>query len=369
MNKTSQFSTNKFNFQLGKDTKPYADENALITDSPKEVQSLLIGIYRESQKYNSRGQISDKESFEESLADMEISLGDMFSHSLINLGREIDNGQSIITKYRSSLENSQATLFDSNIQRLNMKRQIFFENYCNSLFEKKIMLSESINILDSQNQKNDLFGSNDKQNINLFLSMCNEQYEAIIRSSTRLYKINEKADLIQSKLRSYKIKSDNFQSDFSRRFKTTDSFTGADDQKQFNSTTEKLFADYKAHVEERKRFLEKRNTDKSLFSKNPEKKSGYSFGTGNRFSTGQPKANYGANNMFTSTFSKSNKAVASKPENSITLTPDSSSKKNDITPQIKQNSPSVGYTGFNPNGSGTPWAPKKSIDGFRPDPE
>lgn len=369
---TFQFSSNKLNFQAGKTEKPYANENEIISDTPREVQSMIVDIFKVSQKYSKHNQVQGNESFEESLANMENSLDNMFSQSLVNLGSEIDYGKRNIEKYKTSLDYSQTILLDISNDQPSSNRRMFLHNYCQSLFEKQNLINESINILDSQFQDKALSESNYERSINLLLSTIKEQHEAIIRSSSRLYKINEKMELIRNKLQSYSsfdFNSDSFSNPQHPESNAKDLFLDLNNDKQIiTTTTGKLIADYRAHMEERRRNLEKHITDRSLFVKYPAQKGGFTFGTGNKNGF---KTNFGANNIFSSAFSgNTNRTIASKPENAVLSTPDTNSIKNakDLTP-VQKSSPSAGLTGLHLNsGSSTPWAPRKGAGGYRDDP-
>lgn len=349
-----QFKSNYGNFQMRKTEKQYADENALISDSPNEVQSIIINIYQIAQKYNSHDQIKGDESFEESLCKMSDSLDEMLSHSLMRLTHEIDFGTASIFKYRTFLEDAQSSLLDTDFNDSRSKKMSFFNNYCTSLFEKENLINESIRSLNLQTKTEDLNSFDNQNIINLLISICKEQHDAIIRCSSRIYTLNEKIELVRKNLRSY-----------SRRFKSKplDATYSANDSKEISSSTQKLISQYQAFIEERKRNLEKRNLDRSLFTKNTKaKNTGFAFGTGNRF--GIAKANYGANNTTYSVgFSvKSNQSKFSKPQDQVLSTP-TKSFTTDLTPTRKPEL-TGGLSGFQA-GRYTPSAPKKNGGGSR----
>lgn len=354
-------------FQIGKNEKHYADENALISDAPYEVQRLIVDVYKISQKYDQNDRVNVNESFETSLCDIDESMSNMLNHSIVNLTREIDFGQEEIDNYRNNLEEAQIAFFEDN-KNQNSKKNNYFDKYCKKIAEKHDYISKSIQILESQinSSASSSFPSsnlkNEKDNYHLITLMCKEQHDAIIRCSARIYRLSERTEEIRNKLLQYtsftlKTNSNTHDSD-----KLLSSFNK--NETLYSSYTSKYLHDYKEHIEEYKRKLERRITDKSSFKKDaPKQTFGFSFGTGNSLSNGFPKANYGTNNMFSSPSKlNTNATITSNPINSVLSTPtkqapSTSNRQNSnhfSTPSKAASPMKEAFSGILPTGIGAP---------------
>ena len=294
--------------------KPFCDENSSIDNSPPEVQKMIVEIFNISHSYNKKDKkicSGDNINFENEMFEVESAIQKSLNKSLISLAREIDHGKNQISFSRSQMEEMWGILKSEN------RKKLFIKSYFDIILKKQKEINEVIQFLQNEFGDNRTVINRIKHASDLIAS-TKSQHNAILRCSSKIYELRKKTEFVREKVDAY------------LKVETRDRIPSHDGN-EF-SLVKQLEKDFKNQQNERRRNLEKRETDPTKFIQKAQTSQpfSYSFGTGNNNILGAPKKN------LTSTTSANANHVETS---SIFSTPTSS--KNVVTPTLNKSGGSL----------------------------
>lgn len=340
--------TQGFNFQTSVLTpsKPFADENELLSKSPPEVQNAILDIYEISQKYSHNNTISESESIQKSLTNLHETIHSKFFPTLFHLAEEIDYGNDFIQENHLPLNTYQA-VYNASSSSANSK---FLSMYFDKLVHRYNSLNQSIKNLETH--ITDQFNHPPNHNCSdILLLVLKQQNDAILRCSSRLYAINERSRQLEDRLKA----QTSYSFTFHGKNRSANSQNSEETVVLSNSFKKGIQEAIRKHKENRIMELEKRYTNPEFFRPKPAAAGGLGAG----FKFGSVPTNFGKNNQTTASFGATNQSQPKSFNQAITSTPTSFKGQNDLTP-TKTSATGAGYSGLGGGAGGvTPTAPKK----------
>lgn len=221
----------------------------------------LIKVANEFQKDNTP--LEGVDAFEKRLANIEESATKAYVHTVMTLASEIDHGNTAIAEYRSLLETARRDY--TLALRPKHSTSPFLQRYVDSIQKRGKILEDSIDSFDKALD----FDDNARSSQSL-RDVLIQQQEAIIRCSSKLSEIKERASEIQKEV-VMKLKSNGM--DASEIEKVESDEVGI-------SRASIVKEEYEQFLQNRKRDLEKHDLNEEKYKKPEQKSSGFSFGSG-----------------------------------------------------------------------------------------
>jgi hypothetical protein len=248
------------------------DTNGVKADTV-EAARVLVQLDETIRLYGEHAQaIEDAEIFENSLREIEENLTRAVKHTVVTLASEIDHGRSEITSFRDSLEISRQD-FATARQGARKSPSQFLIRFQSEIQKRSAILSEAIN-----NFEDNLTQNQEQQSSQALVDVLQHQHEAIVRCAARVARLKERSLDVQRRLKEMRARDPAFAQE------------PADDLEdgEVRTLVESVIKQYQDFRDDRKRNLEKRNTDPTKFKKPvvPARGFGPGFGTGQKSTFG-----------------------------------------------------------------------------------
>lgn len=216
-------------------------------------------------------------------------------HSMVTLANEIDNGNIAISEFRHELETSKRYLVVAS-NPVHSYQSPLLSRYIHSIEKQSEIINEAISSFD-----NILNHEEAQPNSQSIKELLRQQHDGIARCSTRISKLEQRANEIRSAV----IMK------FKRKGYETSDFESYNDVEMKSSIEKSINDEYNQFLQNRKRDLEKRETNADKFKKPAQQTgglgggSGFKFGGfgsnsgfGNKTGTGTTTGGFGSNNSF-----------------------------------------------------------------------
>lgn len=324
-------------------TQQLVQESQRISDISEEAQQIFIQVQKKINETSQYKPIDGIESFDSSLNDIEEKMIRAICHTLPRLGNEIDHGNEWILSAQNSLDESQYTHRSSSLHN---NPSCFLRKYVREIEKQAIELKQIFKAMLSKSSETEL-----PMDIFTISKVLQEQENSIDKCSAEIARINRKVDDIRMLSNAHNINN---------RY----SFFSENVEQIREPITDTIKSSYSNFQAERRRLLEKHNTNELSFLHEQKSTGIGGLGRGLGGLGGGLGIGGGLGRGLNATQTKTTPAgitnqqpVVANNTSSILGTPPANRSSQQITPTITRATGS-GLSGYQQNGL-VPNAPKK----------